>query len=84
MPNQLTIAIDNVLSGYIVKVLEMKIGPIKLSNSILSQIFSFYDQQDNQVTTYVWRSNGKAVVDLFSEDWIQYHLLYRNKIQTDQ
>lgn len=82
-PNQLIFSINGVLPGQCVQVKEMWVGTLKLPESIVCQIFSFVDHSGSEMIVHRWPSNGTATVNLFAEDWVQYHLLYGNKILSD-
>lgn len=82
VPNQLTFKITNfVHDAGVVELQSLSLGGLTLDNSILQQICVFYpEDSDQSMITTRWWKNGVVVIDFFAGDWIQYHLLYRNKI----
>lgn len=79
-PNQLSFTIQNRLPDHWAEVEEMWVGSLKLPKSIITQIFLCTDQDNNTKITSYWKNNCVITVDLFAGDWVQYHLLYGNKI----
>jgi hypothetical protein len=58
------------------------IGGLALPTGILDQICQFTPKNSNQsIITRHWHDSGNIAIDFFSADWVQYHLLYGNKIQ---
>jgi len=79
VPNQLTFVLTNLRSSVVLK--KCVLGGLELTPAILSQICNFTPAgaSDSIVTTDWWQ-DGKVVIDFFAGDWVQYHLLYGNKI----
>jgi len=80
VPNQLTFVIANSSSNP-VTLKKCSLGGLEIATSILNQICNFtpLGASDPIVTTNWWQ-DGKVVIDFFAGDWVQYHLLYGNKI----
>lgn len=80
VPNQLTFVIENSNSNP-VTLKKCSLGGLEIPTSILNQICNFtpLGEADPIVTTNWWQ-DGKVVIDFFAGDWVQYHLLYGNKI----
>ena len=56
------------------------LGGLELTPNILGQICQFIPVgSDNPIVMPTWQE-GKVNIDFFAEDWVQYHLLYGNKI----
>lgn len=82
VPNQLIFVISNSSSIPTTCILKKcSLGGHEFPPSMLNQICNFTpsNSTDSIVTTNWWQ-NGKAVIDFFAGDWVQYHLLYNNKI----
>jgi hypothetical protein len=80
-PNRVEFLINNLADpGQWIEVQEIWIGSLKLPKSITCQIFELVDNNNNTHISEHWNRNGTVTVNLFAEDWVQYHLLYSNKI----
>lgn len=80
-PNTLTFQLSNHSSNAFVKLQQLWVGGIRLQQNIIDQICLF--QPENQNTTIVtnnWYHNGTIKIEFFTPDFIQYHLIYNNKI----
>lgn len=79
LPTQMTIQVSNMGINGCVKINQMSVGPLTLSDYTLSQIF-IHDNGDGQTRVgTVCTNNGKIAVDFFAPDWVQYHLSTRNQ-----
>jgi hypothetical protein len=82
-PNTLYIDIvNNTGDATLIKIKNITLSGLRLTDEILNQICNFKESATE--TTTVTRNitgTGEVSIDLFAEDWIQYHLLYGNKIQ---
>jgi len=82
-PNRLTIKIDTGVHGdRWVKVYKVKIGTLEVPKHIYCQIFNFCSLNGATLITDFWHNSGVVTVDLFAKNWVQYHLLYGNKISS--
>lgn len=80
VPNQLFIDILNQDSNFI-RLKTCRLGGLDLPQHILNQVCQFIPSGSKQQTiTTLWNQSGKVYIDFFAADWIQYHLLYGNKI----
>jgi len=81
IPNQITFVISNLQSGpNLVKLKKCSLGGLELTQSILDQICMFTPLGDEPIVTTNWWKDGKVIIDFFANNWVQYHLLYGNKI----
>ena len=80
MPNQLTFNISNLGPGQYIKLKHMALGGLALPFSIIEQICINIDTDGNRRVMPIWYTNGLVKIDLFASDFVQYHLLYNNKI----
>ena len=81
VPNQLTFVLNNLGPQTMVALKQCWLGGLELPQSILNQICSFAPASTNEsLITTQWWEDGKVKIDFFAEDWVQYHLLYGNKI----
>ncbi|WP_353480122.1 hypothetical protein [Haliscomenobacter sp.] len=80
VPNQLTFVIEHSGSNPVI-LKKCSLGGLEIVTSMLNQICNFtpLGASDPIVTTNWWQ-DGKVVIDFFAGDWVQYHLLYGNKI----
>lgn len=79
LPTQMILEVSNIKSNSFLKVQQMYVGPIKLSDTLMSQIF-VHDMGNGGIkVSPVCYEDGKIAVDFFSSDWVQYHLLTRNQ-----
>jgi hypothetical protein len=54
---------------------------LELNAHILDQICNFQPIGSDTITvTRFWNQSGTVFIDFFAQDWVQYHLLYGNKI----
>jgi len=55
---------------------------LELNARILDQICNFQPtgSSDTITVTRSWNQSGTVFIDFFAQDWVQYHLLYGNKI----
>ena len=79
LPNTLTLAIDNPI-GTFIKLKDLWLGGIKLPENLLYQISNFTDTKSNSTYTAYWTTSGTATINFHSNDFIQYHLMYGNKL----
>jgi hypothetical protein len=79
-PNTLTLAIDNP-TGTFIKLKDLWLGGIKLPKNVLYQIGNFTDTKSNSTYTTYWTTSGTATINFHSNDFIQYHLIYGNKLR---
>ena len=63
-----------------VRLEKLSLGGLALSETVLDQICQ-YTQTGSEQMLFLrnWPSNGSVKIDFFASDWVQYHLLYRNK-----
>ena len=80
MPNQLTVTIRDMSPGQHIKLTQMALGGLGLPFSIIEQICISVDTDNNERVMPIWYANGLVKIDLFASDFVQYHLLYNNKI----
>lgn len=82
LPAQLKIVISGCEPNQSVECNKLVLGGLLLSNSILNQVCQFTADSDCKTPTVTTRyySDGIISIDFFAADWIQYHLLYGNKI----
>jgi len=82
-PNSLFIDIYNDQpQPMLIELTGLKLSGLSLPIRILDQICQFKSRpQENHVITRKWHSEGLVQIDFFAPDWIQYHLLYQNKIE---
>ena len=81
-PNTLYIEIKNTSqTHHTIHLKDMTLAGLPLPDQILDQIciYRASDSDSDMVTRY-WCRNGIVKIDFFASDWIQYHLLYGNKI----
>ena len=82
-PNKLTFTITNPSKHTRwVKIKNIYLGGLVLNEHIINQICIFVTSDGQSQVTPCWYNNGIATIDLFAADWIQYHLLYANRINT--
>ena len=81
VPNQLLFNINQLGSkSSSVSLKKITLGGLDLTPKILDQICIYTPVNlDKSIVTTKWQQ-GKVSIDFFAEDWIQYHLLYSNKI----
>lgn len=80
-PEKLHIAIDMLPSQTSkIHLAAMKVGTIWLSDAVLSQICRYQPINQPALITRDWFTSGSVIIDFFAGDWVQYHLLYGNKI----
>ena len=80
IPNQLTFVIENSNSNT-VTLKKCSLGGLEITTSMLNQICNFTPSGASEpIVTTNWWQDGKVVIDFFAGDWVQYHLLYGNKI----
>jgi hypothetical protein len=81
-PNTLKIKLTNAADGnFSVHLESVKLSGLYLTDQILDQIchVHFLDS-DTTLVSRTWNQSGVISIDFFAADWIQYHLLYGNKI----
>jgi len=81
IPNQLLFHIKQLGSeAASVSLKKITLGGLDLAPNILDQICNYTPANlDKFIVTTTWQQ-GKVNIDFFAADWIQYHLLYGNKI----
>jgi len=80
-----TFYIDIVNSGpesMSINIKNLSLSGLKLTDAILDQIcwFTPVNHKESKITRNITTS-GTVYIDFFSADWIQYHLIYGNKIR---
>lgn len=81
VPDQLTFVLSELGQQASVVLKKFSLGGLELPQSILDQICIFVPVSSNQsLITPEWWEDGKVTIDFFAGDWVQYHLLYGNKI----
>ena len=81
-PNTLYIEIENRgHNNFLIHLEKIKLSGLSLPDQIIDQICQFR-QTGTDVTTISrsWNQLGTVSIDFFASDFIQYHLLYGNKI----
>jgi hypothetical protein len=64
-----------------IKLDSLVLGGLRLPKNILDQICRFTpSNSDSEFIVTNWWSEGVVYIDFFAADWVQYHLLYGNKI----
>jgi hypothetical protein len=81
IPNQLFFDLKKFNSDLLsVTLKKIILGGLELTPTILGQICNYTPLNLNKsIITTTWQE-GKVNIDFFAEDWVQYHLLYGNKI----
>lgn len=80
-PNTLSFQLHNHTNNNFVTLKQLWIGGIELQKNILDQICLFQPTNQNKTTiTTNWHNNGIVNIEFFAPDFIQYHLIYNNKI----
>ena len=81
IPNQLLFHVKQLGSeAASVSLKKITLGGLDLTPKILDQICNYTPVNlDKSIVTTTWQQ-GKVNIDFFAADWIQYHLLYGNKI----
>ena len=82
-PNQLRIELSSSnATPKSAKLLSLDLGGLFLPKNILDQICQFCPTgSDHPMITTEWHSEGTVIIDFFANNWIEYHLLYGNKIE---
>jgi hypothetical protein len=81
-PNTLCIEIKNSdHNECVIHLKSMSLSGLALPENILDQI-CHYRPLDSDVATVTrhWHQIGAVTIDFFAANWVQYHLLYGNKI----
>jgi hypothetical protein len=81
-PNTVFINIaDHQKHGVDIRLESLILSGLPLPDHILDQICSFCaDDDTSSSVTRSWHRNGKVTIEFFAMNWIEYHLLYGNKI----
>lgn len=80
-PNTLTFQLSNHSSNTFVILRQLWVGGVKLQKNTLNQICLFQPENQNKTSvTTDWHHNGTVKIEFFTPDFIQYHLMYNNKI----
>lgn len=78
-PNTLCIEIKDIKHAVSLK--NIILSGLPLPDRILDQICHYRASTlDSEIVTRQWHHDGTVRIDFFASDWIQYHLLYGNKI----
>lgn len=85
LPNQLRFILKNIDSqSACVTLKSLILGGLPLPQHIIEQICCFTPiNSTRSIVLPCWHQEGEIIVDFFASDWIQYHLLYGNKILLD-
>jgi hypothetical protein len=85
VPNQLRFILKNINSeGSSVTLKSLILGGLPLPQHIIEQICCFTPINSTHSSVLpCWYQEGEITVDFFAGDWVQYHLLYGNKITFD-
>lgn len=79
-PNRLFFDLS-IKDGNSIRLTKLILSGLPINENILDQICIFQSQDsDTTIVTRQWTQSGNAFIDFFAQDWIQYHLLYGNKI----
>lgn len=79
-PNRLFFDLS-IPQGSVVKLNQIVLSGLELNVCILDQICNFQPTNSDTITvTRTWDQSGTVFIDFFAQDWVQYHLLYGNKI----
>ena len=80
-PNTLYIDIENTQDDTFVQIESMFLSGLAIPKHIIDQIFYFTKLESSDTTVITsWVGNGVVKIDFFAADYVQYHLLYGNKI----
>jgi hypothetical protein len=81
-PNTLVIELkNNTDENFVVHLKSVKLSGLHLSTHIVNQICQFRAfGSTHKIVSPTWHQSGIILIDFFAQDWIQYHLLYGNKI----
>lgn len=81
-PNTLLIKVENKPdNGASIYLAKMSLSGLSLTDNILDQICQYRALgSDHIMITRSWHRTGTIKIDFFASNWIQYHLLYGNKI----
>jgi len=81
-PNTLKIELTNTADGnFSVHLESVKLSGLYLTDQIVDQICHVhFPDSDTTLVSRTWNQSGVISIDFFAADWIQYHLLYGNKI----
>ena len=82
LPNQLRFILKNIDSqSASVTLKSLILGGLPLPQHIIEQICCFSPTDSmHSIFSHCWTQDGKVIIDFFAGDWVQYHLLYGNKI----
>jgi len=82
LPNQLHFILKNINSkDSTVTLKSLILGGLPLPQHIIEQICYFKATNSTHgMFLPCWGQEGETTVDFFAGDWVQYHLLYGNKI----
>lgn len=79
LPNNANIKISG-LDNPPLQLESCRLGGLLMSKAMIDQICIFYPDNGDRIVTPNWWTNGNVNIDFFSPDWVQYHLLYGNRI----
>ena len=79
-PNTLTFNLSNHSNNKYIKIKQLWIGGLEIPKHILEQICVFRPENQPEMVITDWYNNGQVVIELFTTDFIQYHLMYGNKL----
>jgi len=81
-PNQISFVLENnAASPRPVRLISLILGGLALPKHILDQICRYQNHDTGQeIITTDWITSGTVVIDFFTSNWIEYHLIYGNRI----
>ena len=82
LPNRLRFILKNINSqSACVTLKSLILGGLPLPQHIIEQICCFTPINSTHSSVLsCWYQEGEITIDFFAGDWVQYHLLYGNKI----
>ena len=82
LPNCITFTVSNIPPGYnSVELQSCSLGGLELGKDILNKICHYTPSDTGtEIVSTRWWTDGKAKIDFYAQDWVQYHLLHGNKI----
>jgi hypothetical protein len=85
LPNQLRFILKNInFQSASVTLKSLILGGLPLPQHIIEQICCFTPiNSTHSIFLPCWNQEGEVTIDFFAGDWVQYHLLYGNKINFD-
>ena len=83
LPNRITLTLTDLGKHGAKEVVldSMILGSLEVPVSTLDQICRFQPiDADSEMVIRRWWCEGTVIIDLFSKDWVQFHLTYDHKI----